>query len=178
MEQHTTKKLLLVVAVLITIGIITWLIGGRSPQTSTTLSPDAGGREAAAVEGIPPGPPERTPSPEDPAIIYGKVSAYESASGGKHILLNLMIFGEESKEQAEVFFATEQAYDSDTADISAAPEWQTEHLVRRNIAARPPRAGDRVAVLAAISAFQRTALDEPLRLRQEAEKRVIFLPPQ
>lgn len=184
MEQHSTKKLLLIVVILFAIGAVVWLISKKPPQSqqlppeqSAERGGDAGGRVAAAVDGIAPGLPEREPSPEDPALIYGVVSQYARAEGNHRILLNLIVFGEESKERAEIFITPAQAYDSDSAEISAASsDWLAGHLTKRDLAAHPPRSGDRVAVLTAISAFQRKALSEPLGLRQDAEKRVIFLP--
>lgn len=175
MEQHTTKKLLLVVTVLLAVGVVVWLLDRRSPQTPATLSPDAGG----AVSNVPSGPPDRQPTPQDAALIRGTITAVSKNDNVYRLTLALTGFGGGIVGTAEVAMIAKQAYDSDSSDISSAAEWISEHLKGHNLATRPPRKNDKVAVLTTLESFQNTENtvgERILVLEQSAEKRVIFLP--
>lgn len=174
-KQHSTKKLLLVIAVLLAVGTIAWLFSKRSPQTPATPPPDAGG----AVGNISSGPPDREPTPQDAALIRGTITAVTKSDNAYRLTLALTGFGGGNIGTAEVVMTAEQAYDSDSIDISSAPEWISEHLKKRDLAKQPPHKNDSVVVLATLEALQNsnnTAGDGTFTFNQSAEKRVIFLP--
>lgn len=180
MEQHSTKKLLLVVAVLIAVGIIAWLLGGRSTEnTPATSPPDAGGREAPAAGGTP--PPDRQPTPQDAALLRGTITAVVKSDNAYRLTLALTSLGDGEAGTAEVTMNAAQAYNSDSPDISSTPEWVAAHLKERDLAKQPPRKNDKVSVLTTLEAFQNTGDttgERTFTLDQAAEKRVIFLPLQ